>query len=73
MLAKTKFKKIIKDAFAGTVDLSEVEYVIFFFDAMNHALYYKIINLVREQKKKVIYCHGNNIDKIFEQIYSQMT
>lgn len=72
VLAKTKYKRIIKDTFAGTVDLSEVEYVIFFFDAMNHGLYYKIINLVREQKKNVIYCHGNNIDKIFEQIYSQM-
>lgn len=50
------------------VDISGVEYVLFFYEHMSHALYYKVIDLARKNNIPVIYIKGTNIDKIFNNL-----
>ena len=47
-------------------------YIIFNTDVLKHGLYYKIIGQ-RKKEQKILYVHGNNIDKILQDINRQIS
>lgn len=50
------------------VDFNNIERVIMFPKFMNHALFYKYINLARANKVDVTYCNSNNIEQVLNTI-----
>lgn len=50
------------------IDFNNFERVVMFPKYMNHALFYKYINLARANKVNVTYCNSNNIDQVLNTI-----
>lgn len=73
VLSYFSFHKHIGKEYSGTIDVSAVKDVVIFYDFINHGLYYKVINVAREHKLNVIYCHGTNIDNIISNIASRLS
>ena len=72
---------VIKDYFGsykwisnetGRCDISGVTHIIMFYDNMNHALFYKVINIARNNDLPVIYCKGTNNEKILGYICTEI-
>lgn len=73
VLSYFSFKKHIGKTYSGTVDVSAVNDIVIFYDFINHALYYKVINVAREHKLNVIYCHGRNAERIVAHIADNLS
>ena len=73
VLSHFSFKKHIGKTYSGTVDVSAVNDIVIFYDHINHALYYKVINVARRHKLNVIYCHGRNADRIIAHIADNLS
>lgn len=52
------------------IDFSNFERMIMFPKFMNHALFYKYINLARANQVDVTYCNSNNIEQVLNTIVS---
>lgn len=72
---------IVKDYFGsykwisnetGRCDIAGVTHIIMFYDNMNHALFYKVINIARNNDMPVIYCKGTNVEKILGYICTEI-
>lgn len=59
----------IQDAKSGKIDIIGIDCIVMFFEYMNHALYYKIINVARANNIPVIYVRGTNQDNILHAIF----
>ena len=73
VLSYFSFKKHIGKEYAGNIDVSVVSDVVIFYDFINHGLYYKVINVARDHKLNVIYCHGRNADRIISHIANNLS
>lgn len=58
-----------QDAKSGKIDIIGIDCIVMFFEYMNHALYYKIINVARANNIPVIYVRGTNQDNILHTIF----
>lgn len=63
--------KHIQDAKSGKIDVTGIDCIVMFFEYMNHALYYKIINVARANKIPVVYVRGTNQDNILQTIFAE--
>lgn len=73
VLSYFSFKKHIGKAYSGTIDVTAVDDIVIFYDFINHALYYKVINVARKHNLNVIYCHGRNSDRIIAYIANNLS
>lgn len=64
--------KHIQDAKSGKIDTTSIDCIVMFFEYMNHALYYKIINVARNNNIPVIYVRGTNQDNILNTILTEL-
>ena len=64
--------KHIQYAKSGKIDITGIDCIIMFFEYMNHALYYKIINIARANNIPVIYVRGTNQDNILHTILTEL-
>nr|WP_294486891.1 hypothetical protein [uncultured Anaerosporobacter sp.] len=57
---------------SGRADIAGVTHIIMFYDFMNHALFYKVINIARSNNIPVIYCKGTNVERILGYISAKI-
>lgn len=61
--------KHIQDTKSGKIDTTGISCIVMFFEFMNHALFYKVINTARAKSIPVVYVRGTNTNQILNTIW----